>query len=357
MSESRAVVAEPHEQAHVQTDQPFAASWVDRLNRRLGRLPYPMAAYLAIWVVQIAVVHAVAWYAGVVPPGHIDLRIVLVASWTPYSLGFVAYLDHAATAALAAFRPAMNLDEAQFARLRYEFTTLPARPVIGWNLLGLVLSVTSILMVPDVAGELLAVPVAAVVNIGLAATGMAVAAVSIYQTLRQLRLVRRTYREAARLNLFQSTQLYAFSTLTLRTGVGWLFIIYAGAALFPALLRNAVWTGVSVLLLVTITTSLVSTLLDIHRRIQMEKSSHMAAVSKHLEDSFTALHDHILDQRAANLPELREIMQSLELERSILAKIPTWPWQPGTLASFLTALLLPLLIWLGQQVLQRLVRL
>jgi hypothetical protein len=51
--------------------------------------------------------------------------------------------------------------------------------------------------------------------------------------------------------------------------------------------------------------------------------------------------------------ELRDAMTSLEIERSALTRIPTWPWQPETLRGLITALLLPVAVLLIQFVLQR----
>jgi hypothetical protein len=46
-------------------------------------------------------------------------------------------------------------------------------------------------------------------------------------------------------------------------------------------------------------------------------------------------------------------MSSLSLERDILSKLPTWPWQPGTLNLILSAVLLPIILWIAQQFLER----
>jgi hypothetical protein len=52
--------------------------------------------------------------------------------------------------------------------------------------------------------------------------------------------------------------------------------------------------------------------------------------------------------------QLNKTLASLELEQAALRRIPTWPWEPGTLRGVLAALVLPIVIWLIQYVLQRL---
>ncbi|MFQ5596379.1 MAG: hypothetical protein ACE5HA_19725 [Anaerolineae bacterium] len=51
------------------------------------------------------------------------------------------------------------------------------------------------------------------------------------------------------------------------------------------------------------------------------------------------------------MTELHRAMSSLEIEREVLARIPTWPWQPGTLRGVASAVSLPVLVWLIQQIL------
>jgi len=53
------------------------------------------------------------------------------------------------------------------------------------------------------------------------------------------------------------------------------------------------------------------------------------------------------------MDELHDTMAGLEIEYSALTRIPTWPWQPETLRRFITALLLPVVVFILQFVLQR----
>jgi hypothetical protein len=51
--------------------------------------------------------------------------------------------------------------------------------------------------------------------------------------------------------------------------------------------------------------------------------------------------------------DLRVTMTNLEMELNTLKGIHTWPWQPETVRWLITALVLPLGLWLIQSVLQR----
>jgi hypothetical protein len=43
----------------------------------------------------------------------------------------------------------------------------------------------------------------------------------------------------------------------------------------------------------------------------------------------------------------------LQTEQTTLEKAPTWPWHPETIRVVLTAIAIPMLVWLAQRVLER----
>jgi hypothetical protein len=51
---------------------------------------------------------------------------------------------------------------------------------------------------------------------------------------------------------------------------------------------------------------------------------------------------------------LHKTMMSLELEHTILFRVSTWPWERDTLRAFTAALFFPVMVWLTQWVLGRL---
>ncbi len=333
---------------------PFPPSWLDRFVAWVERLPVPsLLFYVAMWIAMASLAHIVNWAAGTVPWWSLDSRILLVASWAPYCMAFLGYLEDTASDALEAFRTALDVDAASFDRLHYEFTTLPFWPTLAANFIGVAMAIISGLRQEENAVFMTTLSTG-VVNFSIAAFGIGISLGLIYLTFRQLRLVRRTYHHATRLNLFQSSQLYAFSSLTLRMGIGWLLIIYTGVLAYPSLLQDIAWTTSSGLLLVATGAIFVYTLVMIQQRMRSEKARHLDEIDRRLQAAFADLHGRIDGNDAGNLGSLHQVMESLVLERSVVAKIPTWPWQPGTAASFLTAVLLPLIIWVIQAILQRL---
>jgi hypothetical protein len=68
------------------------------------------------------------------------------------------------------------------------------------------------------------------------------------------------------------------------------------------------------------------------------------------------LHQRVDKKAMTKMDDLNKTLASLELERAALQRIPTWPWETGTLRGVAATLVLPLVIWLIQFALQRLLR-
>lgn len=77
--------------------------------------------------VQLVCLTPLLWLHGIIPVGSIDLRHTFSIAIPPYLLWVRSRLDRIAGAALDAFRPVLAVSDAEFARLHYELTTLPAR--------------------------------------------------------------------------------------------------------------------------------------------------------------------------------------------------------------------------------------
>ena len=53
------------------------------------------------------------------------------------------------------------------------------------------------------------------------------------------------------------------------------------------------------------------------------------------------------------MDERHKALAGLEIERNMIAAMPTWPWQPETFRWVLAAMILPGLIWVIHRLLQR----
>jgi Flp pilus assembly protein TadB len=94
-------------------------------------------------------------------------------------------------------------------------------------------------------------------------------------------------------------------------------------------------------------------LLGAHRLLVAEKEARLAEASSRFEAAAIELHSQLEQRRLAQMDQLNKALSSLEIEQNALRKIPTWPWQPGAIRAVVAALLLPLAIWILQQLLAR----
>jgi len=83
-----------------------------------------------------------------------------------------------------------------------------------------------------------------------------------------------------------------------------------------------------------------------------EKTRLLAESARRIEQALATLHGARPGKRAEADPH-RQLTSLIE-EESYLRKIPTWPWEPGTLTAVLTAVFLPLILVVAQQVVGRL---
>jgi hypothetical protein len=80
-------------------------------------------------------------------------------------------------------------------------------------------------------------------------------------------------------------------------------------------------------------------------------------VTERLLSALSQVHERQDDEDLAGFENQYQLVMSLSHERELLRKTPTWPWQPGTLLAFLSALLLPITIFLIQEIIRNLAEL
>ena len=72
-----------------------------------------------------------------------------------------------------------------------------------------------------------------------------------------------------------------------------------------------------------------------------------------IEAASAELHRKVLDE-SQDMARVHEGLSSLEVERGLILSAATWPWSPQTPRAVAAGLLLPLLIWAIQRVLEAL---
>lgn len=335
---------------------PYPPSFLDRFMTFIRRLPGPHGpTYLLLFILQSTLVHVVAWATGW-RPAFTFIPIALVFPlwlWAP--LAIMTYLNSVSREALAGFSPLLDLEQGKLKRLEHEFTVMPARPVILSGLFWLV--IYALLTVVTFEAFYVAYGLGTLLSAVFIAEGLVsflTGSAIYYHSLRQLRLVNLTVRMAAHFDLFRLDPVYAFSRLTSRIGVSWMVMLSLTLLLFPIQLAKGPILAVLALQVVLAIAAFVLPLWFVNRRLVAEKRRLQAEHNRRVESTLRRLHRCLDGEDLGEAEQLDHAMTALDAERDVLAGIPTWPWRTATLTGFLSAIVLPIALFLIQFLVERL---
>lgn len=335
--------------------QPYKLSYIDRFMEAVLRLPFPYwVTYLSLFFLQSLLFHILSWIDGWVPPYAFNPILLLFPQWLWGPLLIMTYLNKVSLDALSSFSPLLNIREKTMSWLRYTFTTMPPQYVVVngfiWTVFYFLITYLAFdaFYVANNTG-----PVYAATGIILGIPSFFVGSVITYHSIRQLILVNRVMKMVRQFNLFRLDPVYAFSRLTSQTGIAWILMLSLTLLIFPLQLAS---TPVLVMLLGQVVLTLAAFVLPLwiaHQRLVGEKQRLLADVNQRVEALLSQLHQFLDENKLNDVGQLNEAISGLIVEREVLNKIPTWPWRAGTLSGFLTATLLPIVLFLIQVVLGR----
>ena len=341
---------------------PYAPSWVDRLIAWIERLPLPAwLFYLTAILVALLIEHIVQWMDGSLPLGSTSPALAAEAPFLVFAPAVYQYLNTTARQALQEFRQALQIDDAQYAILKYELTTVPARPALIATLIGVVLGAISLVSTPAAFGLAPGTSTATAILLVLYIIIQSpFYFILVYHTLRQLRLVASIHAMVKHINLFQLFPVYAFSSLTARTGLAIIFLIYYSYFfLYHLNIRGSTpgplgFITLIVFLLVALA-CFVLPLYGIHLRLAQEKSRLLGEANHRLELALSDLHQRVDSREYDKVDGIQKTLAALKAEHDVLEKISTWPWKTETLRSFISIIALPIILYLISRFLGRLV--
>jgi hypothetical protein len=335
-------------------DRSFKPSWVDRLTEWIEALPGPSwLAYLILFLILGAIAHLANYLSGIKPWFSFDIYPFLYQLWTVEILFFHEYLNQDARSALGKFRTLLGTSDDEYSKIEYEFTNLPARPVIFLTLIGAPLGIYFAQFTEIANGGVLDSSLARALGYFDFAYQVSLALILGYRIIRQLRMVSRLYGTASNIDLYNLEPVYALSSHTAKTGLIFLLIVYSNLLLSPDTLQFSVAFVMLAILTLIGTAAFFLPLRGINKRLVDEKKSMLREIQQRIKKGFGKVERSFDGDSLGEISELRTAISALEGQKTYVEKIPTWPWQPSTLRGFLTAVLLPIGIWGIQQVLYR----
>jgi hypothetical protein len=332
---------------------------MDRLIDFIEVLPIPawlfyLLAFLAISLLE----SALFWLRGAYPFPRVEPVYLISILWTVLQVALFHYLRNAAATGIDGFRTALALGEKEFKDLKYRFTTMPA--LTGWviTLIGTAIAFAGGQAYREYMGvrmfewpnAILAWPLAILLPTLL--LSFIVRAGKTYWLASQL------YPKVKTINMFDLSPLFGLSVFTYRMGM-----LAVVLALVSLVTNSAFFTGTTqasadtvffmVLDAIIGLAAFFLPLLGMHGRLVQEKQKLASQNAQHLNRIIEQLQTRIGKGDIKNIADLRTSAAALVDVREEIKKLPTWPWETGTLRNFLTALAVPMTIWIIQQVLLR----
>lgn len=346
------------------SDPPYKPSWVDRLTGAIDELPgSPWLVYLALAFFLVAAFIGIqAWQGAYRAEGFFVLHI-FVAVQPIYGVMAVHYLDRVAADSLARFRPSMSGGKEDFDDAYYRLTTLPARQAGIAGLMGALFAAIQLLITgnaetiaawQNVASTSISLVVHDV-NIVLAWLGYSVL---IYHAYHQLGVIDWLYTSKATIDPFRPQPLYALSEITSRTvlvglpiAFGW-YLVSTNARVNAPLSEPAFIFTMSLMLGLALL-AFVWPLRGAHQLLVDAKNRALNANATNYRMAAEELHRAVSTRSLDEIDVWNKALAALDMERNRLDRLATWPWTPGAFRSVVIALLLPILIWIIQYSLQR----
>lgn len=339
-------------------DRLYSPSWLDRLTGWVSQRPgSPWFYYVVLGLTLFFILLILIWIEGGSP---VQSTLILHGYHTgaiAFFLVLFHYLDKQADSALTALRPALTVDEEEYRDIQYRITTLPAVPPVVASLAALgIVYLSEAVMGASPPEGLEIIPLSAGFHRFVYLLAWWFFGAFVYHTIHQLRLINLIYTRHTRVNLFQIKPLYAFSNLSALTSVclaaiphGWVLVNPVTEELYAEPVTITILLGITLLAVAVF----IFPQLGIHRLHAAEKQCLIGEGNQRLISTISELH-HRLDSGALKeIGDLNTAMSSLVTELDTIKKIPTWPWEPETVRVLITALALPLGLWLVQFLLQR----
>lgn len=322
-------------------------SWIDRLTKWIERLPGPawlfyiMAALITAMLITLSL-----WIDGVAPfPSYNTVPGI----HPPIVVAFLAlyhYLTGVGKQSLQTFRPLLDVSDAEFSRIEYQFSTLPNR--FWWLILlvSLLFAAPFLLGDPQIWGDLVPRTPLPLVVLFLIIGFFNITFFGVFlRSFRQIRMINQLHKQATNINLMKLEPAHAFSTLTSRTGLGIFLIVLAGFLFNPSSALNTSWDITThVLTALLAITIFIAPVIGIRRHLIDKKTGELHRMEDLFQVANANLHEKVNQGDFDNLNGIQTALNLLERERDRIKSVSTWPWNTGTIRGFASTLILPVFL-------------
>ena len=327
-------------------------SFLDKFMDTVERLPVPYwLTYMVLIILQGSIFHVLAWIDGWLSAYTLNPILFLFPLWLWGPLAIMTYLDSISIDALSSFSPLLDIHQETMRRLKIEFTNLPTRGLIIngiiWSVFYFIFTFLAfdLFYTENGIGTSLTV-----FSIFVGLFTFFIGSALFYHSLRHLRLINRTVKMVKQFNLFRLDPVYAFSRVTARTGVAWVIMLSVTFLIFPLQLASVPVLAMLVMQVVLAIVIFVWPLWIVNQHLVSEKRRLIGELNQRVELTLERMHSCLDGNSLNEMGELNDAIAGLNAERETLTKIPTWPWRAGTFTGFLSAIMIPIILFLIQLV-------
>ena len=353
MSENTLHGKQPAEQ---EPSQLYHPSWVDHFTDWAAKMPgRPWYYFLGIGLGLVLIQNSILWVEGTFPVGIFLPTQVFLAGAIAFLLSLFYYLDEWASAALQDLYPSLNISNEELANFNYRITTMPAGRTILAGIAALIfVFISERITTPYYTLDFGFSNISIYFSRFIYLLCWWIFGSFIYHTIRQLGLINKIYSCCTNIHIFRMKPFYAFSNLSAFTAGSLTVLPYGFLLVNPGEWQSDM---VTITIILAITLLAVVTFLwpqvGMHRLQEAEQERLMDQAYLRLEASIRELHQRLDKKDYREMEDLNFAINSLEIELNALKGIRTWPWEPETLQILLTALALPLGLWLLQFIVER----
>lgn len=185
--------------------------------------------------------------------------------------------------------------------------------------------------------------------------GSAFFMLAIFRIIHQMGIVVSIFDSIDSVNLYDLSSVYSLALFPVRIVLILLFTFWVNPVfiLFPDWLKDPVIQSLWIVLSLVASLIVIAPLRGIRSRLKREKETLIKENGRLLRSVREDLSRSINSGDHDQIAHLEKEISALFAFRSSLEKIPTMPWKPETVRWLVTALLLPLSLWVIQFFLQR----
>lgn len=341
----------------------FVPSWFDRFTLFMDRLPGPYGLAYLLFGGVLAVI-------GMIAQSFDDSRPILIFKPLElltlfqiiFVLSLITYLNKNGAKAMEAFRPGFKGSEEQASLIKLHLTSMPARSI---NYLTAIFFIAFTLLDYEMMQSTGSIPEASQLSVLLDSFTPTpfgyyaivlwtlmwlINTILIFNTVQQLRTINHAYTNHAEINLFRQTELYAFSRVLAARSIG--FVLTSPIWLFID--TGIITLTINIIFAILALIIFFVPLIGVHSLLDLQKDALLLESSAIKESLIHQLLSLLKQGDRQEAGGLKDILSSVTLAHQEILKVSTWPWQAKTIRQITGAIMLPIVIWIIQFFLSRL---